>query len=575
MEFSESTDTTDQPATIRDRWIVHTTTGPVKGHAETGVAAFRGIPYAEKPVGDLRFRRAQPIAPWTEVLYADQSGDACAQYRAGSRRSEGTFTGSEDCLWLNVVVPQDEGEWGIGGVASHERKKKPILIYFHGGSNVHGSANVPMLSGEHFATSMDCIYVGVNYRVGIFGQMSLGFGTYTPDNMDTNPGHSDLITAIEWVHANASVFGGDATRITIMGESSGGSMVSALLATPRLEGLISSAIAQSPAATIVHRPETVAPWVDFAARWLRRMEAEVDVQPSKREPVRVAPPELSEAELKQATANLLRADTRMLAQLSDEMVRYQADNPSSSAGPFAPLVDGDLIPAHPLTPVAMLDVPLLVGSNRNEYDMMRLETKPSKMQLKRSQTFAGLFGADGAVADDETESGSDDAAGTAAGAAMPLGREILREHYKDGRSRAMVGRFFGDAIFTAPAWRMASNQPSKKAWVYRLDTTTPFLRLSGIGTMHALDLPILFQRYDQDKGPLALSLGGRDDFAVTTKVMHTRWRNFIHDQDPGFDPYHLGFATQIFDSKLPEGEETVYDPQAELRKAWERVDLAL
>ncbi|MDC7104163.1 carboxylesterase family protein [Corynebacterium falsenii] len=577
-------------ASIRDQWIINTTTGPVKGHAETGVAAFRGIPYAAPPVGELRFRRAQPIEPWEEVFHADASGHPCPQYHAGSRRSEGTWEGDEDCLWLNVVVPRDTANDAADAADStviDTDAKRPVVVYIHGGSNVHGSAASPMLSGEYFATSIDCVYVGVNYRVGILGQMSLGYGTYTSDDMDTNPGHSDLVTAIRWVHDNAAAFGGDPGRITIMGESSGGSMVSALLATPQLEGIISAGIAQSPAATIVHTPTTVGPWVDFAARWYQRMVDEKDVPPAKRAPVNTAPPELDGPALKKATEALLQADAKMLGQLSDELVRYQADNPESTAGPFAPLVDGDLLPRHPLEPGAMLDVPLLVGSNRNEYDMMRLEAKPSSMQLRRSQTFAGLFAAaadaaSDAASDTAADKASDDSSTDAAAQASaatadlgPRGLQILREHYKDGRSRSMVGRFFGDAIFTAPAWRMASNHPSGHAWVYRLDTTTPFLRLSGIGSMHALDLPILFQRYDLDKGRVALLLGGRDDFRITTAAMHNRWRRFIHHRDPGFDPYCHGYATQIFDSKIPGGERTEYDPQSSLRQAWEKVNLVL
>ena len=528
-------------------WIVRTTTGLVKGHAENGVTAFRGIPYAEKPIGDRRFRRAEPIAPWEGVFNAATSGDACSQYRP-ARKSAGNWEGTEDCLWLNVVVPRPAHSPGTDAPAIDPEANRPVVVYFHGGSNIHGSANKPLLSGEYFTQAIDCVYVAVNYRVGIFGQLALGEGTHTPDDMDTNAGHSDLLTALRWIHDNARVFGGDPDRVTIMGESSGGSMVTSLLATPSAKGLFSAAIAQSPAPMIAHTRANAKYWTDFAARWLQRMRAEESLPLDQRAPVRQAPPELSDEELQAATADLLTAEHAILGRLSDEMVRFHADNPISKAGPFAPVIDGDLLPQHPLTPGAMMDVPLLIGSNRNEYDMMHLEPKSSSIQYERSRTFAHAISGSAAHATD-----------------------ILERHYGGPKSRKLKGRFFGDALFTGPSWYLAQHHPSHRAWVYRLDTTTPFLRYTGMGAVHALDLPILFQRYDQDKGRIAILLGGRDEMRATSVAMQSRWRQFVHSHDPGFDPYSLGFATQVFDAHFPTGEQTIYDPQPELREAWAQV----
>lgn len=526
-------------------WIVETTSGPIKGHKENGVVAFRGIPYAEAPIGALRFKRAQPKKPWSEVFHADSSGPFAPQYRPEPRKTGGTRFGNPDCLWLNVVVPEQGAE---RGPVFNPEANRPIVVWIHGGSNVHGSAAQPIFSGEYFAADMDCVYVAVNYRVGFLGQLAVREGSFGPEGAETNLGHSDLIAAIRWIHANAAVFGGDASRITIMGESSGGSMVNALLATPSLEGIIRGAISQSPAGNIVHSPQHAREWTDLAARWFRRMTQEQSLPVKERTKVRVSPPELSRAELQQATEEMLQADALALGQLSDELVRYQAANPHSISGPFAPVIDGDLLPQHPLAPGATLDIPLLTGTNMNEYDMMRLEPNPRRVQRKRAQNFARVHGRHG--------------------------MEILEKHYSAATSRLMTGRFFGDSIFTAPTWQLARNHTPGKAWLYRLDTTTPFLRRSGMGTVHALDLPLLFRRYREDKGRIALLFGGRKSFKATTAAMHERWRAFIHEGDPGFAPYSADFSTLIFDAKFPRAEELQQDPQSELRRAWANVDLS-
>ena len=105
--------------------------------------------------------------------------------------------------------------------------------------------------------------------------------------------------------------------------------------------------------------------------------------------------------------------------------------------------------------------------------------------------------------------------------------------------------------------------------MYRLDMVTPSLRVSGLGATHALDLPLLFGRYDSGKGPDALYLGGRDQMRATGAAMQFRWKNFIHCGDPGYPAFSDHFATQIFDG----GEHTAEDPSGRLRQAWSEVDL--
>lgn len=500
-----------------DPWTIDTTTGPVRGHHVNGAVAFRGIPYAEQPTGDLRFRRAVARAPWDGVFLATDSGDYCAQWR---NKSIG-WIGSENCLWLNVVVPRPDTHGPIIDPTAH----RPIVIYLHGGSNIHGSAAEPLLSGEYFAAATDAVYVAVNYRVGVLGQLGFGFAdSLNPQRFDSNTGLSDIITAVQWVHANAEAFGGDPQRITIMGESSGGAMVTALSAVPQMKGLVHGFIAQSPAAAMVHTPTTAAQVADLALSILH------------------GPDEGKQPRPEGTGTELLTASAEGLAWLT-EKTNAATWGRVGIAGGFAPVID-DLLPAHPLRPGAQLDVPMLIGTNLDEYVLMRWSNPNARAFASEAQHFAESI--------DPTWAPS-----------------VLSDLYGNGKRRGDAGRFLGDALFTAPVMRMAEQHPSDRVWRYRLDLSTPSLDISGIGATHALDLPILFGRYDSGRGPGALALGGRRRMAATTTVMQNRWKQFIHHGDPGWEPYPRNFSTQIFNA----GEETVSDPDPDLRAAWAPVSL--
>lgn len=557
---------TDTP--IQDYWTVSTTTGRIKGHAGTGVTAFRGIPYAEPPVGPLRFRRAQPIAAWSGVLDARTNGEYCYQYR---NKSIG-WIGSEDCLWLNVVVPRTDG----GSHSINKDANRPIAIHLHGGSNVHGSAADPLRSGEYFATATDSIYVGVNYRLGMFGQLYFGeditksnpgtassgadtanetgvadstgagatdaAGATSADadgsadaRLDTNPGLSDIITAIKWIKANAEAFGGDPNRITIFGESSGGAMVTALMTSPHLDGVIAGAIAQSPAGAMVHSLKTALYWRRQALEALGKIRDEAG---------------LASEEEELGTWDLINATTEELGRVTEELTAHNMAEAPGLAGGFAPLIDGDILPAHPMNAGSQRALPLMIGYNRDEYQMMRWEPLRTKDQTARTLRLASNIAGEAAEhllahygygsEDGETRVAT---RGGALGGTRGGKRRDLRTRRHNRRYNAS---FIGDAIFVAPTYRIASNHPGENVWLYRLDLTTPSLKLSGLGATHALDLPLLFQRVDTDKGKIALALGGASQLQRTSQAMLGRWKRFLHELDPGFAP----FGTTL----MPEGD---------------------
>ncbi|KAG6440813.1 hypothetical protein O3G_MSEX001527 [Manduca sexta] len=191
--------------------------------------SFKGIPYAEPPVGDLRFKAPQPKKPWEGVLSAKQFGNPC--YQVNFTVGPEPF-GSEDCLYLNVYTPNIK-----------PAKPLPVMFWIHGGGFVWGSGSDD-LYGPEYLIRHDVILVTFNYRLEVLGYLSLD-----TEDIPGNAGMKDQVAALRWVKKNISSFGGDPENITIFGESAGAASVSFHLISPMTKGLFKRAIIQSGAAT--------------------------------------------------------------------------------------------------------------------------------------------------------------------------------------------------------------------------------------------------------------------------------------------------------------------------------------
>jgi len=218
--------------------------GQVVGHAsESGAHAWRGIPFAKPPVGELRWRAPEPLPRWNGVREALESGAPCVQYPTPLLH-EGPYDqpiGSEDCLTLNVFAPRfAQGEVPAAG------ERRPVMLWIHGGANLTGESG--NYDWSHFAAKHDVVVVATNYRLGLFGWLRHpGLHDQRDDALDRsgNYGTLDLVRALEWVRDNAAAFGGDPHNVTIFGESAGGNNVIALLLSPPARGLFHRAISQS------------------------------------------------------------------------------------------------------------------------------------------------------------------------------------------------------------------------------------------------------------------------------------------------------------------------------------------
>ncbi len=196
---------------------------------DPGITAFKGIPYAEPPVGDLRWTAPRPRASWTGVRSAAEFGNGCAQTFPNA-----SFPKSEDCLYLNVWTPAQSGSRGL-----------PVMFWIHGGGLRVGSTSEPIYDGEELAQK-GIVVVSVNYRLGIFGFFSHPDLTKeSAHHASGNYGFLDQIAALQWVKRNIAAFGGDPRKVTIFGQSGGARAVNSLVASPLSKDLFRAAISQS------------------------------------------------------------------------------------------------------------------------------------------------------------------------------------------------------------------------------------------------------------------------------------------------------------------------------------------
>lgn len=213
---------------------VHAPAGQLEGKAERGVTAFKGIPYAQAPVADLRWKPPVALTPWQGVRKAQSFGPACIQPRSSiiSIYSNAPVKTSEDCLTLNIWSPA-------------KAKGAPVIVWIHGGALVNGYSHETMYDGARLA-ARGAVVVSINYRLGVLGYMAHPeLSTESPEGVSGNYGLLDQVAALQWVKANIAAFGGDAGNVTIAGESAGALSVLYLMASPRARGLFHKAIAQS------------------------------------------------------------------------------------------------------------------------------------------------------------------------------------------------------------------------------------------------------------------------------------------------------------------------------------------
>ncbi|MFH8839177.1 carboxylesterase/lipase family protein [Streptomyces sp. NPDC017868] len=474
---------------------VTTVRGPVRGERRAdGTLRFLGIPYAQPPVGELRFAAPVPPEAWSEPLDARAYGPT-AQRRPFAEVTtipEPSIPGA-GVLNLNVFTPAADPEAGL-----------PVLVWFHGGGYVAGSAASPWYDGAAFNRD-GVVLVSVGYRLGIEGFLRL---EGAPDNR----GVRDWVAALEWVRDNIAAFGGDPERVTIAGQSAGGGAVQTLLAVPSAEGLFRGAISVSGA---VMRPD--GPEVARAAARLFTSRTGV---PATVEALR----DLTDDEL---------LDLQDL--LNEPGPDREGLPPMLSLAPFA---DGELIPVPVLdaltTGEAGAGVPLMLGFTEDEFSMFPApgpEGPPLPLLL-------GALGLD------------------------PARTGAFTEAYAAGGEERYFGQAMTDTLFRAPNLAVADARAARErpTWFYEFRWRSPALGLA----FHCLDLPFAFDLLDAEG---VAAVAGDEPPRALADALHRSWVAFVTDQDPGADwPRYTSAerATKIWDAE----PRIAADPVRRVRELW-------
>jgi para-nitrobenzyl esterase len=312
--------------------IVQTPYGAVRGTTVAGIHTFKGIPYAADPTGPRRFRRPEPPEPRADIFEATAYGPTSPQPPRSPWRLDDPSEppAGESCLVLNVWTASLDGS-------------RPVLVWLHGGGFSTGSGSLPWYEGSALAARGDVVVVTLNHRLGLLGFLDLGAVAGEPFADAGHAGMLDLVAALEWVRDSIDGFGGDPGRVTVFGESGGGGKVCALLAMPGAEGLFHRAAVQS--GVFLEGPGMLG-------------------QTSERSQ------EIATLAIEQLGGmdTLLAAPVEQLLAVQQTIERTHRPG-SGGVMPFCPIVDGRVLTDHPyaaLAAGASRDVPLLIGSNRDE-----------------------------------------------------------------------------------------------------------------------------------------------------------------------------------------------------------------
>lgn len=415
--------------------IVTTGKGRVRGVRRGEGIAFLGIPYAQAPVGALRFAAPEPPAAWDGVRDATAYGPTPQRGDTGVTLIPEPSVPGDDTLSVNVFTPTTEQDAAL-----------PVLVYIHGGAYTSGSPASTWYDGSRFARD-GVVTVTLSYRLGFDG-----FGAI--EGAPSNRGVRDWLAALTWVRDEIRAFGGDPARVTIAGQSAGGGAVLALLSMPAARGLFHAALAISPALADVSAARST----EIA----RRLAARLGVTPDRAGFSSV--PEERIVAL-QEEAGLPDAPTR----LGVGTALLGGDRP------WGPSVDGDLLPVPTLEGLragATDGVPLVVGAMDDEFSMV-LDDAPRALRLLPAGLALRLVGLDrGRV------------------------RAYLAANAGPRRrgTPAVLGRFISDRVFRTTAVRAARARGGAPTWVYRFSWASP---VNG-WACHCLDVPFWFDVLDAD-----------------------------------------------------------------------------
>jgi len=495
-----------------------TATGKVRGLLVDGVKVSKGIPYGASTSGPNRFMPPARASAWTGTRDALAFGPTAPQTSDGSGTTAAGAPPqqSEDCLVLNVFAP-----------GSGNDRKRPVMVWLHGGGFSSGSGSGRILDGSSLAHTHDVVVVSLNHRLNVFGYTYLGDSMGSDFALSGSVGLLDLIAALEWVRENIAVFGGDPNLVTIFGQSGGGRKVATLMAMPRAKGLFQRAIIESGAVLRLTTHED-------AVKYTELLLAELGLKASQVRELQSVP-----------IARLLAANAAVQTQIT---LREPGMTPNS------PMVDGTAVPSHPWDPkgpALSANIPLLIGYARTEETLYDRPT-PEKLAL--------------------------DEAGLRDRAAKRLGQDPARviEAFRKAQPEAspwdlwiLIATDHPRGTYSRELAKRKAEQHGAPVYAYRYDWETP----EGGGHMrspHTIEIPFVFNNI-KIAGPLISKMP--EAYALAERTS-SGWAAFARSGDPNTPklPKWPAFSPASRDTMLFNNECRVQsDPDRGARLAMEQV----
>lgn len=498
--------------------IVETIYGKVEGLAENGLIVFKGIPYAAPPIGKLRFSPPVPPTRWEDIYDASKFGpDAPQIVNEQGIGFNSDQSQSEDCLKLNIWTP---------GV---DQQKRPVLFWIHGGGFISGGSSRPMYEGTSLALRGDVVIVSINYRIGILGLLTHPILTDSKTGYSGNWGFLDQIAALQWVHDNIQLFGGDPDNLTIFGESAGGASVNLLMISPKTRGLFRRVISQSGA--------------PFPA--------------TKKQGIEAAEVVFKELNLEAPNIDELR-DIKPEAFLNVQKKWSQIMSRGLTAS--RPVLDGKIIPYGPFEAIKQgitKNIELLIGSNRDEFKLFLVGI--NKEQYNEEDLLKHLKSR---FSNRENIKESD------IKEIIELFRKVRSSRDEPTNPYELLCAITTDYMLRSPKMRFAEklNAAGNKSYAYLFTWESPNKRL---GSCHALEIPFVF-------GTLKTSpkfTGTGSEAENLSAFMQDSWISFAQGGGPGLKELESwpeydrkNRATMIFgiDSKIQNA------PREPERKVWDK-----
>jgi para-nitrobenzyl esterase len=471
--------------------------GGLRGRREGGLSVFRGVPYAEAH----RFGPPRPAPGWQGTRPAVAFGPPPPQSEMLGPDASAPAAGDN---WLTVNV------WSPG---PDRAAKLPVMVWVYGGGYAFGSADRPEYDGGRLARDGPVVVVTFNYRLGVEGFTQIA-------GAPANRGLLDQVAALEWVRDNIASFGGDPGQVTVFGESAGAGSVAALLAMPRAAGLFRRAIAQS------------VPGTYFT--------------PALAEDIGTAIAD--ELGLRATVADLTEAEPELLAAAGDAVAAKIGERASRwgraahGSIPFAPVVDGDVLPATPwqaLAAGAGRDIDLIAGHTRDEQRLL-----------------TALTGMLGHVTPEQAAEALD---------IFAPGADRYPRAYPAASPDQLFELVHSDWLFRMPSLHLAEAQVAGGGRAHVYELTWPAPGMGGIlGACHGLDVPLVFGNLTT--GRPAMLIGDSPEAEPLSSEIRAAWTAFATTGDPGWPAYDLAQRlTMVYDTP---SAVTAY-PEERSRSIWQ------